>query len=356
MKKIFRIPLVFATVLIGLTQIFCPIFPVNALTPLEPHDANAMWIEPSIVELDPGVISVGHKFNVTVWANASKETKGWQFWLLYGSQYINATRAGYTAGDKSEFFKDIIAMPIIPSFKVHNATHNRLDYGEAWLMGPYREPGYGSLCWIEFEVIALPPGGVLAEISLDFKWAYDLFDPPKTYLLYSDDTYEPLEVCNGMVRFLGTTPDYSPPAINILLPQNKTYITTSIQLTFTVNETTSWIGYSLDGAANVTITGNTTLLSISYGYHNIIVYATDNAGNTGASETVYFTIVQPTTKPTDLTHDGYTGIDDILEAEKYFGSYPGHPRWNSEADIDNDEYISIQDIVLIANDFGTMWP
>ncbi|MHA2202527.1 MAG: hypothetical protein ACW991_02450 [Candidatus Hodarchaeales archaeon] len=33
-------------------------------------------------------------------------------------------------------------------------------------------------------------------------------------------------------------------------------LTTSIGLNFTVNEPTSWIGYSLDSAANVTITGN----------------------------------------------------------------------------------------------------
>jgi hypothetical protein len=327
------------------------------LTPTEPHDANAIWIEPSVVELDPGIISVGYKFNVTLWANSSLETKGWQFWLVYANAYINATRAGYTAGTKSEFMQDVTTMPLTPSIVINwNATHNRLDFGEAWLMGSYNQPGYGSLCWIEFEVVALPLGGMLAEVPLDIKWAYETMDPPQTYLLYSDGSKRPLDVYNGLVRFIGVAPDFSPPAINIISPQNKTYITTSIQLTFTINETTSWIGYSLDGAANVTITGNTTILGIPYGYHNIVVYATDNAGNTGSSETVYFTIVEPTKKPTDLNNDGYTGIDDILEAGKYFGSYPGHPRWNTDADIDNDESITIIDIVLIAEDFGTLWP
>jgi len=50
------------------------------------------------------------------------------------------------------------------------------------------------------------------------------------------------------------------------------------------------MGYSLDGQANVTITGNATLTGLAAGSHNIIVYAEDDDGNIGASERVYFTI------------------------------------------------------------------
>lgn len=53
------------------------------------------------------------------------------------------------------------------------------------------------------------------------------------------------------------------------------------------------MSYSLDGQANVTVTGNTTLNNLSNGAHNITVYATDVAGNTGASETFSFTISAP---------------------------------------------------------------
>jgi hypothetical protein len=58
--------------------------------------------------------------------------------------------------------------------------------------------------------------------------------------------------------------------------------------TFTVSETTSWIGYSLDGQMNVTITGNITLSGLSEGSHSLIVYANDTAGNVGHSDSVYF--------------------------------------------------------------------
>jgi len=82
----------------------------------------------------------------------------------------------------------------------------------------------------------------------------------------------------------------SPPAISIVSPENKTYTTTDVTLDFTVSEATSWIKYSLDGQANVTITGSTTLSGLADGLHSITVYAQDTDGLTGISETIYFTI------------------------------------------------------------------
>lgn len=48
--------------------------------------------------------------------------------------------------------------------------------------------------------------------------------------------------------------------------------------------------YSLDGENNVTIAGNTTLIGLSAGTHNVTVYAWDDAGNVGASDTVSFSV------------------------------------------------------------------
>ncbi len=55
------------------------------------------------------------------------------------------------------------------------------------------------------------------------------------------------------------------------------------------------MAYSLDGQANVTITGITALTEVSYGSHSLILHARDTAGNTGASEMIYFStdIQQP---------------------------------------------------------------
>jgi len=85
--------------------------------------------------------------------------------------------------------------------------------------------------------------------------------------------------------------DGTPPKIEVISPQQGTYTTTNVTLDFTVNESISSMSYVLDGKAAVEIVGNTTLSNLSYGSHNLTVYATDKAGNIGASPTTYFTIV-----------------------------------------------------------------
>jgi N-acetylneuraminic acid mutarotase len=84
--------------------------------------------------------------------------------------------------------------------------------------------------------------------------------------------------------------DTLPPQVAILFPENKTYGETDIHSVFTVDEPVSWMGYSLDGQDNVTVTGNVTLAVLPEGSHSLTFYATDLVENTGVSETVYFVI------------------------------------------------------------------
>ena len=93
----------------------------------------------------------------------------------------------------------------------------------------------------------------------------------------------------SLVRF---TVDTTPPEVSILSLENKTYFSPEIQLDYTVSEESLTL-YSLDGLKNETISGNATLTNLPYGEHNVTVYATDIAGNTGVSETVYFTVEEP---------------------------------------------------------------
>jgi len=83
-----------------------------------------------------------------------------------------------------------------------------------------------------------------------------------------------------------------PPLVDIVSPENQTYNVTSVSLAFTVNKAVSWVGYSLDGQDNVTITGNTTLSGLTSGLHNVTVYARDEFENTGASETISFSVAE----------------------------------------------------------------
>ena len=79
----------------------------------------------------------------------------------------------------------------------------------------------------------------------------------------------------------------------------KTYNTTTLPLTFSVSKPASWLGYSLDGEAPVTITENTTLSNLSEGTHIIVVQAKDASGATGVSKPITFKVEkQEVTQPT----------------------------------------------------------
>jgi hypothetical protein len=109
----------------------------------------------------------------------------------------------------------------------------------------------------------------------------------------SDGGYAVVGPAFGTTRLtkISPEPDVSAPVVSISNPKSKTYDTGEVLLTFTVNEPAVWIGYSFDGKDNVTIAENVTLPSLSKGAYNLTVYAKDIAGNIGASETIYFTIV-----------------------------------------------------------------
>ena len=150
--------------------------------------------------------------------------------------------------------------------------------------------------------------------------------------------------------------DTTPPTIEILSPQNRIYELCPgepprpIPLTFTVNETTLWIGYSLDRQENVTITGNTTLTDLSYGIHSVTIYANDTAGNMGSSETIYFAEAIDG----DVNGDGVVDILDIVLCAIHFGEiyFPPMP---IIIDLNQDGIVDIVDLVTIAINFGETW-
>ncbi|MBN1357767.1 hypothetical protein JW988_03265 [Candidatus Bathyarchaeota archaeon] len=89
------------------------------------------------------------------------------------------------------------------------------------------------------------------------------------------------------------------PAVALLGMQNATY-SGDCFLNFTVSKSTVWLGYSLDGQGNVTVSGNVTLSGLSSGLHNLTVYAEDAFGYVGVSETASFIVTDPELFPTTL--------------------------------------------------------
>ena len=90
-----------------------------------------------------------------------------------------------------------------------------------------------------------------------------------------------------------SAPITNPPSITILSPFSLTYSESNVPLLFTLDKPANWMGYSLDGLRNVTLTGNTTITSLSNGDHSIVIYCNNTYGNVGVSETIRFTVNSP---------------------------------------------------------------
>jgi hypothetical protein len=88
------------------------------------------------------------------------------------------------------------------------------------------------------------------------------------------------------------TVDTTPPTVTVLELQNKKYNGPEVPLNFAIDEPVSKISYVLNGQENVTIAGNYTITNLPCGAHSITVFATDEVGNTGASETINFTLTK----------------------------------------------------------------
>ena len=88
------------------------------------------------------------------------------------------------------------------------------------------------------------------------------------------------------------TIDTTPPNVAVLSLQEEKYNESQVPLVFTVNETTPIITYILDGEV-YSANGNTTMTIMRDGDHTIKVYATDEAGNAGSTETLSFNVQVP---------------------------------------------------------------
>jgi hypothetical protein len=61
------------------------------------------------------------------------------------------------------------------------------------------------------------------------------------------------------------------------------------------------------------------------------------------------------TPPGDINRDGKVDMKDVAIAAMAFGSYAGHPRWNSIADENEDGKIDMRDIAVICRNFGEIY-
>jgi hypothetical protein len=161
-----------------------------------------------------------------------------------------------------------------------------------------------------------------ATANLSCGFASETDTATHTWYAYIMDVLNESATTNPLTGFYST--DSSGPTITINDPQNTTYTQSSVSAQITTSEITMWAGYSLDDAANVTMTNlsmtqfTATISSLSLGQHNITYYANDSFGNMGVSAVRYFTIaasvdlIAPTITIVTPTNLSYTTLTPLL--------------------------------------------
>ncbi|HEC89490.1 MAG TPA: hypothetical protein ENI44_02780, partial [Thermoplasmatales archaeon] len=105
--------------------------------------------------------------------------------------------------------------------------------------------------------------------------------------------------------------DVTPPTITISSPEwEHTYTTRIVWLNVSADEDIDTWWYNLDDNGNITFIPNITLNNLDDGYHAIIVYANDTAGNIGSSTVGFMVDATPPKSISNLSHTvGMTWIN-----------------------------------------------
>jgi hypothetical protein len=113
---------------------------------------------------------------------------------------------------------------------------------------------------------------------------------------------------------------------------------------------------SLDAGKNMTISlaWNTTGLAI--GNYTVSATAgpvpgeTNTTNNTFTDGTILITI------PGDINGDLKVSLADLVLLANAYGSKPGDVKWNPNADLDDNKIIGLSDLVILANHYGQHYP
>jgi hypothetical protein len=177
--------------------------PVHAAIPSEPHNADAMWVEPSSIAFTPTNGTVGQEFNVTVWMNITENVFSYQIGLHYNRTQLECVTAGYTAVTTSNYFKGHSTSsppPVIDTSTLGNGSilgfETLLDSDS--LPGPHCD----SLMWAEFKILIVPKSGSLTS-TFDIKTEY----PSNTWVLDTNLNNINIVPYNG--EFVNTIPEFS---------------------------------------------------------------------------------------------------------------------------------------------------
>jgi hypothetical protein len=241
-------------------------------------DEAVIWVDPS-----ESVVAVGQLFNVTIQIDnlpPPDGAVGFEIGLVWNPTVL-------TGVDMTE----VLFHSLAPEDNIWRLVHNinntagNLKYAYTFQnIFDAIESGYAPITGNHTLAVVTFNGTRIGTSHLTFMLV-------KIGDAVHQDVPVPYTAINGTVRVGNPGPE-----ITISSPvENSTYNSDSVSLAFTVSKTTSWIGYSVDGHPNVTISGNTNI-ETSDGIHTLIVYANDTIGQMDSSDPVHF--ITDTSPPT----------------------------------------------------------
>jgi hypothetical protein len=163
--------------------------PVHATAgiPSEPHNADAIWVEPSTVSLSAS--DIGKDFNVTVSMNLTETIFAYQFALYYNRTVLKGVEAGFTNGSTSYYFRGHATSSEGPLIDTGSTGPGSVLAYETLLDGDNSTGHAGTLAWIEFQVLSnvtVPAGG---NVTCIFNIAKDNYNGGNTWWTLDGITY-----------------------------------------------------------------------------------------------------------------------------------------------------------------------
>lgn len=212
--------------ILAIVVLIVAVLPVFAQdVPGEPHAPDAMWIEPSSINLETATTAKEDNFTITVYLNAANDVASWQFSIVYDNTWLNAISCVYsgTDGAKSQLFEKsgTTTIGLSPTF-----GPDFVLFAESYMSGPYgpaNDPS--SLAYVTFEITDVPSKGetFTSDLAFDYDETY-YQDPAANY-------YKGIGI-DGEVTFIWTAP--SPPHMAVVPP------------VFLFDEYTDWVGTTFD--------------------------------------------------------------------------------------------------------------
>jgi hypothetical protein len=268
-----------------------------AQAPLEPHNADAMWIQPSASNFDTTNASVGFDFNITVGLNMTEDVFAYQTVIYYNKTQLNCTRVAVTTPPTSEYFTGhatTVAKGIDSSaYGKGSVAVSETCSGTDFIPGPRN----ATLFWAEFQIIIAPNPGQTLMNAFNITKSYAATD---TYVWDVNTNPLTLTPYDGTYQFTG--PSGPPPLSVSISPANPAPIVVNQTQLFTSNPTGGTKPYSFQWFINGTPASGANSSTFTFseptnGNYDVYLNVTDQNGTIAESNTAVVTVTQQAPPP-----------------------------------------------------------